>query len=206
MKPSRRFRTRIEKAATPPPGDQPLELTMSLVLKGETRRAVEALPPESLKTLLAEGLVAAINKAAEEPAATGSARTFKRAILLKADGAEEERYVLGIAMEPDEVDTQGDTQSAEEIRKAAFAFMEAYRTGGKGGHLGLMHKQIVDDKLALLESYIQKSDDTIEGEKVKAGTWLIAMRVMDDELWQQVKNGDYGGLSIGGTALKEPLD
>jgi DNA adenine methylase len=179
---------------------------MSLVLKGDTRKAVEALPPESLKTLLAEGLVAAINKAADPPAAPGPGRAFKRAILSKAESAEEERYVLGIAMEPDEVDTQGDTQSAQEIRKAAFAFMEAYRGGGDAGHMGLMHKQIVDDKLAILESYIQKSDEDLGGEKIKAGSWVVAMRVIDDELWEQVKNGDLTGFSIGGTAAKEELD
>jgi DNA adenine methylase len=199
-------RMTIAKADTPPQDDQPLELVLSVVVKGETRKALEALPPESLKALLAKGLVAAINKSAEEPPPPTPARTFKRAILSKAEGAEEERYVLGIAMEPDAVDSQGDTQSAEEIRKAAFAFMEAYRNGGDAGHMGLMHKQIVDEKLALLESYIQKADEVIEGETVKAGSWLVAIRVMDDEIWKQVQAGDLTGFSIGGTAVKEEVD
>jgi hypothetical protein len=44
----------------------------------------------------------------------------------------------------------------------------------------------------------------VAGGKVKRGTWLLAVRVLDDELWGQVKDGSLSGLSIGGAASRAP--
>lgn len=134
---------------------------------------------------------------------------------------QEERFVLGIVLEPNDgeegapvdPDTQGDIYSAHEIRRAAHLFMEQYR------NLGLMHRRIVPTtKLRILESYIAPvefavrsngeiigSADVKQGEKVqivRRGTWLLAMRVVDDQLWQAVKAGKLTGLSIGGSARR----
>ena len=134
---------------------------------------------------------------------------------------QEERFVLGIVLEPNDggegapvdPDTQGDIYSAHEIRRAAHLFMEQYR------NLGLMHRRIVPTtKLRILESYIAPIEfavrsngeiigtaDVKPGEKVqivRRGTWLLAMRVVDDQLWQAVKSGKLTGLSIGGSARR----
>jgi hypothetical protein len=37
---------------------------------------------------------------------------------------------------------------------------------------------------------------------IRRGTWLLAVRVVDDELWQQIKAGELTGFSIGGSALR----
>jgi DNA adenine methylase len=133
----------------------------------------------------------------------------------------EERFVLGIVLEPNDgddgapvdPDSQGDIYSAYEIRRAAHLFMEQYR------NLGLMHRRIVPStKLRILESYIApvefavRSDGEVVGtadikpdEKVqivRRGTWLLAMRVVDDQLWRSIKAGKLTGLSIGGSARR----
>jgi len=181
-------------------------LSITLTVRGDTRKALEALGTESLRPMFADALVSSIAKAsafAVTPSGEASpARVFKRAIVSKA---EEERYVLGVVMEPDAVDTQGHTETAETIRKAAYKFLEAYRGGGDQGHMGLMHKEMVDGKVAILESYIQKSDETMGEEVIKAGSWLMAVRVMDDKMWEGCKAGDLTGFSIGGTAVEEPV-
>jgi DNA adenine methylase len=115
--------------------------------------------------------------------------------ILKAD---EERYVLGIVLEPETVDAQGDIYSVEEVRKAAHTFMEVYRG------VGLQHQVRVDDRVKILESYLAPGDLELGGLLVKRGTWLLAVRVLDDELWQLVKDGTLTGFSIGGTARKVP--
>lgn len=115
----------------------------------------------------------------------------------KADG--EERFVLGIVLEPleaTEPDLQNDFYSAETIRKAAHDYMIRY------GHVGWHHEAIVDGKVSIVESYIAPVSyevDAIDGTKVtvKQGTWLMGFRVHDDKLWEQTKTG-IGGLSIGG--------
>jgi DNA adenine methylase len=39
---------------------------------------------------------------------------------------------------------------------------------------------------------------------VSKGTWLMAVRVLDDGLWEQVKTGGITGFSIGGSAVRTP--
>lgn len=117
--------------------------------------------------------------------------------LIKAAG--DERIVFGVVLEPDEVDSQGDTISKAEIRQACHKFMEDF------GNLGLQHAEIVNGKLKLLENFIAPVDFDVEGEKVKAGSWLMKERVVDDGLWKAVKKGELTGFSIGGSAIRKPV-
>lgn len=117
-------------------------------------------------------------------------------MIRKADA--EERFVFGIVLEPDVIDSQNDTYSAEEVRKAAHGFME------KHAQLGQQHSAIVTGKLKILESYVAPVDFSIGEEAVKAGTWMLAIRVVDDGLWSMMKAGSFTGFSIGGTAIRQP--
>jgi hypothetical protein len=58
----------------------------------------------------------------------------RRILLLKTT---EERYVLGVVLEPESVDAQKDIYSAAEVREAAHRFMEEYR------NLGFMHRELL---------------------------------------------------------------
>ena len=110
----------------------------------------------------------------------------------------EERYVLGVVLEPETVDSQGDIYSADEIRRAAFRWMEFF------GRRGFMHEQLVDDRVRVLESYIAPVDFG-EGENVvKAGSWLLGTRVLDDGMWRDIKAGRLQSYSIGGSAIRRP--
>lgn len=111
----------------------------------------------------------------------------------------EERYVLGVVLEPETVDAQGDIYSPEEIRASAHNFLENY------GAIGLQHTEIVTGKIKILESYIAPADFVIGGQSVKAGTWMLAVRVLDDAIWSGVKDGSYTGFSIGGSAVRTPV-
>lgn len=116
---------------------------------------------------------------------------------------QEERYVLGVVLEPLKemglTDTQFDTYSAAEVRQACYKFMEDY------GVMGLQHQINVTGKIKLIENMITRSDEVIDGQPVKAGTWLMGVRVVDDGLWKRVKDGSLTGFSIGGIAQRTPL-
>lgn len=116
----------------------------------------------------------------------------------KADA--EERYVLGIVLEPETLDAQNDVYSAEEIRKTAHKFMSDYQT------IGLMHEGAVGEKVKVLESWLAPDDMTVGETPIKKGTWLMAVRVSDDTLWEAVKKGELTGFSIGGTARRVPVE
>jgi DNA adenine methylase len=77
--------------------------------------------------------------------------------------------------------------------------MQEYR------NLGVMHRELVTGRVKILESYLAPAEFEVDGARVKKGTWLLAVRVVDDELWQKVKAGDLSGFSIGGSAVKVPV-
>ncbi len=117
----------------------------------------------------------------------------KRIPLLKTG---EERYVLGVVLEPETVDAQSDIYSAAEVREAAHRFMEEYQ------NVGLMHRDLVNGKVKILESYVAPAAFELDGTQVRKGTWLLAVRVLDDALWGQIKAGELSGFSIGGSAVR----
>jgi site-specific DNA-adenine methylase len=110
----------------------------------------------------------------------------------------EERYVLGVVLEPETVDAQSDIYSAAEVRDAAHGFMQEYR------NVGLMHQGFINDQVKILESYVAPVSFQIDGADVRKGTWLLAVRVIADELWAAIKAGELTGLSIGGSAARLP--
>jgi DNA adenine methylase len=119
--------------------------------------------------------------------------TFRANVpILKAD----ERFVLGVVLEPETEDAQGDIYSADEVRKAAHKFLEEY------GGLGLMHQMRVNDEVKILESYVAPSDFAVGDATVKEGTWLLGVHILSDDIWGQVKDGSLTGFSIGGSAQR----
>jgi len=121
-------------------------------------------------------------------------------VLHVAKRNEEERYVLGVVLEPDVEDSQGDIYDSDTVRKASEFFMEHARD------LGLMHETTLSEKsVKILENYIAPCDFDIEGQPVRKGTWLLAARILDETLWTAVKAGELTGWSIEGSALAQML-
>lgn len=123
--------------------------------------------------------------------------------LIKAASPEEQHFCLGIVLEPtlemNQPDSQLDVYSAAEIEKCAHAWMETYSQ-----QLGVQHKEKADNRIKVLESFIQRGDTEINGQLVKSGSWCLAVRVVDDQLWNEVKLGKFTGFSIGGVANRQP--
>jgi len=111
--------------------------------------------------------------------------------------AEDEHYVLGVVLEPDVVDAQKDVYSAAEVRDAAHRYMAEFQ------NRGLMHKELVNNKVDILESFIAPADFTVGSQSVKKGTWIMAVRVKDAKLWNECKSGGLTGFSIGGSANRQ---
>ena len=105
----------------------------------------------------------------------------------------DEHIVYGIVYQPDEEDSQGDEANAEEIRKAAYQFMEEVQT------FKLMHKGS-NVRVRILENYIAPVDFEIEGKSVKKGTWVLVTRILDKKIWKAIKKGKLTGYSMAGYA------
>jgi len=144
--------------------------------------------------------VAELDEAADDTTKLDDAPFTKSIPLIKGMDPDDERYVLGVVLEPETVDAQGDIYSAEEVRQAAHRFMEEF------GGLGLMHRFRVNGQVKVLESYLAPAEFDFGDTKVRKGTWLLAVRILSDELWERVKDGQLTGFSIGGSARRVPED
>ncbi len=113
----------------------------------------------------------------------------KQVPILKTE--EEKQLVTGVVYEPDVEDSHGDKMTAEEIEKAAYTFMENYQNIDK------QHDEIAG-KGTVVENWIAKSDMTVGEQEVKAGTWLMTVRVDDADTWEEIKKGEVTGFSMGG--------
>jgi DNA adenine methylase len=125
---------------------------------------------------------------------TNTAESTTSVRLLKNDT--DQRYVLGVVLEPETVDAQNDIYSVDEVMKSAHTFLAEFRNAG------LQHQTLVNDKVRIVESYLAPADFSLNGEPVKKGTWLIGMIVDDESIWKAIKSGALTGFSIGGSAVR----
>lgn len=116
----------------------------------------------------------------------------------KAD--EEKRLVYGVVYAPDETDSHDDTMTAQEIEKAAHAFLAA----GKTNRVDKQHDEN-PDKGYIVESSILKGEHP-EFPDDPEGTWIVAIKVTDDDTWEEIKKGDIKGISMQGYAEAEELE
>lgn len=120
--------------------------------------------------------------------------------IMKAN--KERRTVTGVVLEPDTVDAHKDTIPADVILDAAEDFLANINIKTT---MGLMHKNM-KAPLELVQSFVVPDQDiTINNVLVKKGSWVIVVRVNDDKIWQDVKDGKLTGFSIGGKAKVQSL-
>jgi DNA adenine methylase len=164
------------------------------------RNALARIPQSRIPGLTEDDLLGLQERARELLAeATKKTDVFAKSIpLIKGADPADERYVLGVVLEPEVVDAQGDIYSPDEVRQAAHRFMEEF------GGLGLMHRMRVNGQVKVLESYLAPVDFAVGETTVRKGTWLLAVRILSDELWAEVKDGKLTGFSIGGSARRVP--
>jgi len=108
----------------------------------------------------------------------------------------DEHIVYGIVYEPDTKDAQGDQATAAEIKKAAYDFMEHCQD------FKVMHKG-KKVKIKILENYIAPVNFSIGKRKVKKGSWVLVTRVLDKDVWKDIKAGKLTGYSMAGYAKIE---
>lgn len=112
---------------------------------------------------------------------------------------EELKQATFLVLSPDEVDLHGDIYDATEVRKACHNFNTYCRKAN------LLH--LFDtEAFSVVESYIAPVDMQMGETIIKAGSWLSVLQFTDDDIWSEVKSGNYTGVSIGAKADAESLD
>lgn len=105
------------------------------------------------------------------------------------------RIVYGVVMQPHVPDSQGDWQEPECIEAAAHRYLAESRKHDV---------QHAEQEVAVVpvESFIAPADMEYAGRPILKGSWVMAVRVDDEEVWSQVTKGDLTGFSIGGTGQR----
>lgn len=74
-----------------------------------------------------------------------------------------------------------------------------------GVGLGYMHAVWSDGIGEIVENYIAPVDMVIGDQTVKKGTWLMGV-IWTPEYYEKVKKGEITGYSMGGTAIRIPVE
>ena len=123
-----------------------------------------------------------------------------RVSIVKA--VDEEHTVTGVVLVPEVADGHGDIMSAKVVKETAFDFVAGINKTNK---LGVQHTVFKKGQLELVESFIAPMSMVLGSKTVKAGSWVMTMRVLDMKLWKRIKDGLITGFSIGGIAKVIPL-
>jgi hypothetical protein len=117
---------------------------------------------------------------------------------------EDKRIVIGLALIPEKdiYRRNGDYEynirfSKDTVRKAS----ELYFKKLKNNNATLEHQEKTDG-VTTIESWIVENPkidkSALYNLNATDGSWVVVMKIYNDEVWKEVKNGTYKGLSIEG--------
>lgn len=121
--------------------------------------------------------------------------------IVKADD-NAERLATGIVLQPEVVDAQGDIIGPDVIKQTAHNFLALYN---KKTQLGLQHEVMKPQGVELVESWIAPVDMELNNRPILKGTWMLTVRVLNDDIWTGIITGRLNGFSIGGVAKVQRL-
>ena len=117
----------------------------------------------------------------------------------------DKRIIVGLALVPDKLiyRRKGDYEynivfSKETVRKAS----ELYLKRLKLNNATLEHNDQMTTGVSVIESWIvedpEKDKTALYGLNAVEGAWAVTMKIDNEEVWEDVKQGKYLGLSIEG--------
>jgi len=135
-------------------------------------------------------------------------------LLKKVD--DEKRLLIGAGLIPDKpiFRKNGEQEfyiffSKDTVRKASQMFFQK----GNQNKATLEHQDNYLNGMTIVESWIvedpEKDKSNFYGLNYPVGTWVISMKVENDEVWEKVKNHEIKGFSIEGffsDKLQRPQD
>jgi hypothetical protein len=120
--------------------------------------------------------------------------------------SEEKRIVVGPAMLPDlnipRVDSKGNKYSVFFTEKTIRMIAEKYMRNKYIDNNDTDHNGEAAKDVYVIESWIVEDPEHDKsknyGFSVRKGTWMVAMKVRNDEVWQKIKNKELNGFSVSG--------
>lgn len=98
--------------------------------------------------------------------------------------------VYSAVMIPDVRDYNGDCFTANEIRDKMEDYMVKYRNIDKNHNL-----ENINDEVCIIENFISPVPITIKDKTFPTGTWFMGLKIFNEEIKEDIKNGKLKGLS-----------
>jgi len=120
---------------------------------------------------------------------------------------EELREVTGIVADPINVDVRGLQIPEHLIVDAQREFSLNFRNTGINHEKDDLKRPILyNDTVRIMEDWIVRNDQVIDGEFVPKGAWMLTFRFTDEALWERVKRGELDGFSFEAAIVKRPAN
>ncbi|WP_165904926.1 MULTISPECIES: XkdF-like putative serine protease domain-containing protein [unclassified Dehalobacter] len=129
-------------------------------------------------------------------AGAASFESVGRIIKIDAD----RHYITGVVYEPMVADSHDNYMTEDEILKAAYWFAK------NGDKVDLQHDFEELESATVVETWVTKSDETIAGEVIQKGTWLMTVEIADPSIWEKVEKKEITGFSMGGVGKYSDQD
>lgn len=149
-----------------------------------------------------------IHQPRAEPKQQTTDGTLTARFAIKKATDSDERLVFGWASVADRADGktitdyQGDIVEISELENAAYDFVQFFREGSE------MHERGGLDIAVLVESIVF-TPEKIAALGLKDGDlphgWWVGFRVLDEDVWEKVKDGTYTMFSIEGAAIRQTV-
>jgi hypothetical protein len=122
---------------------------------------------------------------------------------------EDQRIVVSPAMIPDKMIPRKDKNgsiyyvyfSKDTVAKAAEYLMKY----NKQSHSNVNHQRIYSNDMYVMESWIKESENDKSADygfaDLPVGSWFVKFRILNDEVWDKIKQGQLRGLSVEGDFL-----
>lgn len=107
---------------------------------------------------------------------------------------DEKQEICCVAMVANEVDAHGDMFTPEAVEYAANEFLSSYNVTKELGRQHSGERPDVD----LIGSWYTEEAITLDDLEVPANSWVVKMKINQDDTWQDVKDGKITGVSIEG--------
>jgi hypothetical protein len=123
---------------------------------------------------------------------------------------EDQKIVVAPAMVPNtlirRLDENNDEYYVYFAQDTIKKIAEKFFRNSYQNNTNINHNGDITNNNTLLESWIvedpQKDKSQIYGFEVPQGTWMVSMRINDDDTWQKIKSGELKGYSIEGSFLE----
>jgi hypothetical protein len=123
-------------------------------------------------------------------------------ILMKADDDKHRVFGLFSVIEEEGevvIDKEGDMITPDELEEGAYEFVKSSRVAGEA--------HVKKGIGTLIESVVlTKEKQQLLGIDLKKVCWFGGFEITDADVWEKVKKGIYKSFSIGGKAIRIPVE